>query len=170
MNFTKTQQKKSYSQFNKQNSASSRSFPKRNTTESQLDANLFVKKALLKEEIQYIPSRLIEDLPVDKAIIANLLKKGYETPTEIQDKTLESVVGKRCTRPVDGKPQPAFGEPGQDGKIEHFPKRPEPVHQGAGVHLAIDREIQGDPLADSDQRLPGGDPREACSEGITFRL
>lgn len=53
-----------------------------------LDSNLFVKKAEPTEKSEYIATRLIEELPVNPAIISNLLKKGYKTPTEIQDKTL----------------------------------------------------------------------------------
>ena len=58
----------------------------------QLDASLFVKKAQPVEDSQYIASRTIQDLPVDKAIISNLLKKGYSSPMEIQDKSIEAIL------------------------------------------------------------------------------
>lgn len=57
-----------------------------------LDPNLFIKKAVPQEIKKYTPSRLIQDLPVNQTIISNLLKKGYKTPTEIQDKTIEAIL------------------------------------------------------------------------------
>ena len=60
-----------------------------------LNPNLFIKKAELKEETKYKSSQLIQELPVNQRIIANLLKKGYKTPTEIQDKTIEPILNGR---------------------------------------------------------------------------
>ena len=60
---------------------------------STLDPGLFIKKAVHTQEETYTPSRRIIDLPVDKRLIANLTKKGYSLPTEIQDKTLEAILG-----------------------------------------------------------------------------
>jgi ATP-dependent RNA helicase RhlE len=57
-----------------------------------MDAGLFVKRAEPIEETQYLAPREIIDLPVDKSIISNLLKKGYISPTEIQDKTIEPIL------------------------------------------------------------------------------
>jgi ATP-dependent RNA helicase RhlE len=51
-----------------------------------------VKKAKPQEVTKYISARSIQDLPVDRGIIANLLGKGYVTPTEIQDKTLGPIL------------------------------------------------------------------------------
>jgi len=62
---------------------------------STLDPELFVKKAVHTKETTYISSRKIADLPVDGRLIANLTKKGYTLPTEIQDKTLEAILGGR---------------------------------------------------------------------------
>ncbi len=62
------------------------------TNKKQLNSGLFVKKAQSTEETKYLSSRVIKDLPVDYAIISNLLKKGYITPTEIQDKSIEAVL------------------------------------------------------------------------------
>jgi ATP-dependent RNA helicase RhlE len=59
---------------------------------STLDPKLFVKKAVPLNEARYESSRTILDLPVDRRIIANLLAKGYNKPTEIQDRTLEALL------------------------------------------------------------------------------
>ena len=40
----------------------------------------------------YRAGRLISELPVDGSILYNLKRKGYELPTEIQDKTLEAIL------------------------------------------------------------------------------
>lgn len=62
---------------------------------STLDPELFIKKAVHSRETVYTPSRKIADLPVDGRLIANLTRKGYTLPTEIQDKTLEAILGGR---------------------------------------------------------------------------
>lgn len=68
-------------------------FPeKKNRTTTGIDPNMFIKKAELKESSKYTPSRQIKDLPIHTGIIDNLLHKGYISPTEIQDKTLEAIL------------------------------------------------------------------------------
>lgn len=59
---------------------------------SALDPALFIKKAVHTETTTYVPARKIVDLPVDGRLLANLTKKGYTLPTEIQDKTLEAIL------------------------------------------------------------------------------
>ncbi len=59
---------------------------------STINPKLFVKKATATEETKYVAMRKISSLPVHKSIISNLLSKGYESPTEIQDKTLEAIL------------------------------------------------------------------------------
>ncbi|MFT7613037.1 MAG: ATP-dependent RNA helicase RhlE [Parvicellaceae bacterium] len=59
---------------------------------STLDPNMFVKKAVPAEFKEYRSDRLIVDLPIKKELIDLLLAKGYERPTEIQDKTLEALL------------------------------------------------------------------------------
>lgn len=58
----------------------------------QLDPKLFVKKAVATEVIKHTPTQLIEELQVDPKIVSNLLKKGFKTPTEIQEKTLDAIL------------------------------------------------------------------------------
>lgn len=59
---------------------------------STLDPELFIKKAVQTTIADYVPSRKIADLPIDKRLIVNLTRKGYSLPTEIQDKTLEPIL------------------------------------------------------------------------------
>ncbi|GHN02058.1 hypothetical protein WSM22_35470 [Cytophagales bacterium WSM2-2] len=65
---------------------------KGNQQVSTIDPRLFVKKAIPVTENRYESPRAIQDLPVDERIKNNLLSKGYLSPTEIQDKTLESIL------------------------------------------------------------------------------
>src|SRR5882724_668511 len=62
---------------------------------STLDSRLFIKKAIPLNEARYESTRGIQDLPIDPRIKANLLAKGYSKPTEIQDKTIESILDKK---------------------------------------------------------------------------
>lgn len=61
---------------------------------SKLNSNLFIKKAAPVVETKYTSGRLIKDLTVDKTIVTNLLKKGYETLTEIQEKSIDAILNK----------------------------------------------------------------------------
>ncbi len=58
----------------------------------ELPPESFIRKAIPAELTAYRAERLIPDLPVDGSIITNLKRKGYELPTEIQDKTLEAIL------------------------------------------------------------------------------
>ncbi len=59
---------------------------------STINPMVFVRKATANNENSYIASRNIKNLPVHRSIITNLLNKGYQNPTEIQDKTLEAIL------------------------------------------------------------------------------
>lgn len=61
-------------------------------TAKGLSPDSFIRKAVPAAANVYKPGRLIQELPVDGSIISNLRKKGYEKPTEIQDKTLEAIL------------------------------------------------------------------------------
>lgn len=62
----------------------------------ELDTALFQKRAVsAKEANVYAPSRKISELPIDKTLRDNLIKKGYEFPTEIQDKSLDAMLDRR---------------------------------------------------------------------------
>lgn len=58
----------------------------------QIDNSQFVKTAKAIEEPCYVAGRSIKELPVSPSIISNLLKKGFEKPTEIQDKSIEAIL------------------------------------------------------------------------------
>ncbi len=60
-----------------------------------VNTDKFIRKASTIASIAYMPDRLIADLPVDSAIIRNLQNKGYEKPTEIQDRTIEAILNGR---------------------------------------------------------------------------
>ncbi len=62
---------------------------------STLDPNLLVKDAIQTEESIYRSERLISDLPISSQLKQCLDKKGYERPTEIQDKTLKDLLAGR---------------------------------------------------------------------------
>jgi len=60
---------------------------------STLDTSLLVKEAdhSLVEKF-YLSDRLVRDLPIDLRLRQALALKGYERPTEIQDRTLETLM------------------------------------------------------------------------------
>jgi ATP-dependent RNA helicase RhlE len=88
----KTQKNSNQSRTNSQNSTKNKFSGNKNKPVKQLNSNLFIKKATAKEEIQYVSKRTILELPVNKDIIANLTRKGYISPTEIQDKSIEAIL------------------------------------------------------------------------------
>ncbi|MBK6543900.1 MAG: DEAD/DEAH box helicase [Saprospiraceae bacterium] len=83
--------KTSQRHFSTRPSESTRFAKKRKPLPKELDSSNFIKKAIPLEESKYEATRTIKDLPVDAAIITNLLKKGYEFPTEIQDRSIEAI-------------------------------------------------------------------------------
>lgn len=62
---------------------------------STLDPNLLVREAIQTEENVFRSDRLIKDLPISLNLKQCLDRKGYERPTEIQDKTLEDLLAGR---------------------------------------------------------------------------
>jgi ATP-dependent RNA helicase RhlE len=59
---------------------------------STLDPSRLVKEASQKEMKEFRSDRLIKDLPISGQLKQCLEKKGFERPTEIQDKTLEALL------------------------------------------------------------------------------
>jgi len=78
-----------------QNDTIKRTHNKKKTNSGTVNTDRFIKKASASTVVAYMPERLIADLPVDDAIIRNLQKKGYEKPTEIQDRTIEAILNGR---------------------------------------------------------------------------
>lgn len=75
-----------------QNDTAKRTHNKKKINTGTLNTSQFIRKASSSAPLLYRSARLITDLPVDRAIIRNLQKKGYEKPTEIQDRTIEAIL------------------------------------------------------------------------------
>lgn len=59
---------------------------------STLDPALLIKKATNEVVEPFLSERTIAELPLDNRLIQCLTKKGFERPTEIQDRTLEPLL------------------------------------------------------------------------------
>ncbi len=60
---------------------------------STLDPTLLVKEARqYAEEKAFLSNRRMSDLPISNSLKQTLARKGYERPTEIQDRTLETLL------------------------------------------------------------------------------
>ncbi len=61
-------------------------------TESEIQK--FINKAVVVEEKEdvFVPEHAFNDFPVDERLKANIAKKGYETPSPIQDKAIPHVL------------------------------------------------------------------------------
>ncbi len=59
---------------------------------SSLDPTRLVKNAVQDTATEYRSDRLIGQLPISAKLRQNLEKKGFERPTEIQDRTLEALL------------------------------------------------------------------------------
>lgn len=59
---------------------------------STLDPNLLIKKANTVEVKDYVSDRTFNDLPIGSELKKALAIKGFERPTEIQDRTIEALL------------------------------------------------------------------------------
>jgi len=59
---------------------------------STLDPELLIQKVPTKEQVAYVSERKIVDLPVHETLVKLLLDKGFERPSEIQDKSIEALL------------------------------------------------------------------------------
>jgi ATP-dependent RNA helicase RhlE len=96
MEYYKNSRRREKKNFNQQSTIKTRTpnRKKKNNARS-LSPGQFISKASSVHAEAYSSDRFIDDLPVDLAIIRNLQKKGYEKPTEIQDKTIEAILNGR---------------------------------------------------------------------------
>lgn len=69
-----------------------RAQPKKAKQVSNLDPNLLSRKAVQTEVKDFRAERKIDDLPINNKLKALLTAKGFERPSEIQDRTLESLL------------------------------------------------------------------------------
>lgn len=63
--------------------------------QSSVDVNLLSQKAVKREVKTYEAQRRFADMPLHAALLANIAKKGYAQPTEIQDRSLEALLERR---------------------------------------------------------------------------
>lgn len=92
MEYKKDPRKRNNRTFNHGKKETPNSRNRKKKTTKELPPESFVRKAVPAEQTVYRPGRLIRELPVDGSILNNLKTKGYELPTEIQDKTLEAIL------------------------------------------------------------------------------
>ena len=58
-----------------------------------IDPNKFINKAVITEQIEhFVPEHNFIDFVIDERLKANIIKKGYITPTPIQDKTIPHIL------------------------------------------------------------------------------
>ncbi len=69
-----------------------RNRPKKAKQVSNLDPKLLVKKAVQKETKDFRAERTFEEMPINFKLKDLLAKKGFERPSEIQDRTLETLL------------------------------------------------------------------------------
>lgn len=62
---------------------------------STIDPKQLIKKAVVKEEKKYVPSRTFDQMPISANLRANLHMKGFKYPTQIQNDTLEYLLDGR---------------------------------------------------------------------------
>ncbi len=73
----------------------SRSYPSRGkrTHSSFSDVSKFINKAVITEEVSiFIPDHSFADFPLDPLLKTNILSKGYENPTPIQDRAIPHIL------------------------------------------------------------------------------
>lgn len=62
---------------------------------STLDPRQLIKRATSTEVINYVSERSFAQMPLQAGLKANILHKGYNKPTQIQDETLEALLAGR---------------------------------------------------------------------------
>ncbi len=64
----------------------------KNNMRSNIDPNKLIKKASQSNEVKFISKLTFKDLNLDKKLEKNILLKGYERPTEIQEKSIPTLI------------------------------------------------------------------------------
>ena len=60
---------------------------------ASLDVSKFINKAVITETVEkFVPDHMFSDFAIDQRLKATILKKGYQTPTPIQDKIIPHVL------------------------------------------------------------------------------
>ncbi len=92
MEYNKEPRWREKKKFDNRNTAKKRTPDKKKSNTKSLNPDLFIKKAGAVAKKEYKSFRLIDQLPVSRSIITNLQNKGYTSPTEIQDKTIDAIL------------------------------------------------------------------------------
>ncbi|MDH5603118.1 MAG: DEAD/DEAH box helicase [Cyclobacteriaceae bacterium] len=99
MNHTRTRTSGTDKSFRKRNSGYAASGGNRGRNKakavSSIDPNRLIKKGQSVEEVKYISSRTFLEMPLDRRLQANIVNKGFKSPTKIQDDTLEHLINGR---------------------------------------------------------------------------
>ena len=106
---------------------------------SKLDPAMLVKKAVEQEVVDFRADRTFNEIPINHKLKALLKQKGFERPSEIQDRTLESLLeGKDLL----GIAQTGTGKTGAFliPMIEQMLKRP-PKNKTYALIMAPTREL-----------------------------
>src|SRR3989344_6246213 len=88
-NFSKS---RSFSRF----SANRRPAPRRGGSfgrNQRIDISKFINKAVITETVEhFIPEHKFSEFDIDSRLKTNILSKGYDLPTPIQDKTIPHIL------------------------------------------------------------------------------
>lgn len=87
----RTKRNNSFSRYGNAGPGKQRNSGKRKM-QSTVDPKLLVKKAVSVEEPVFQATRSYDQMPININLKANLHKKGYKNPTQIQEKTLEHLI------------------------------------------------------------------------------
>ena len=94
----KTQEKKRPKNFSKRNnfrrrkSAHGNGKPKGQHKKEAIDLSQFVSEGRVVEKKQYEPQHSFEDFMLDDELMRRIQKKGYQAPSEIQDKVINPIL------------------------------------------------------------------------------
>lgn len=72
-----------------------KSAPPKGKGVSGINPNMLIKKASIEEAKPYVSTTLYSEIDLDERLKNNLLKKGYERPTQIQEASLEQLIAGR---------------------------------------------------------------------------
>lgn len=75
------------------NNSQNQNFRRNNQKITKLDSNLFIQKAVHQTEQEaYVSSNQISNLPINEKLKRNIAERGYTSLTEIQDKSILSIL------------------------------------------------------------------------------
>ncbi len=70
-----------------------RAYPRRGFQGGRIDVSRFINKAVITEEAEhFVPEHLFADFKISQTLKNNIIAKGYETPTPIQDRAIPHIL------------------------------------------------------------------------------